>query len=454
MPKTRVLAAVAAAATAAGLLAACAPGSGTDSATNTTESSQVETDLSGLGDVTLTVWDQLVRGGQDAQIERLNDEFMDKYPNIEIDRVSQSFDDLETTLRGALTGNDAPDVVQANNGRGTMGAFVSADLLLNLDPYAQAYDWGERFSDDVLAVSRYSDDGVTFGDGNLYGLPQVGEIVGAYYSRSALEEVATEEELVDGDFATFTDILARAEQNGLTPIQLGNLEGWPAVHVFGPIQAQHVPPEQIRTLAMGNEGGSWGSDGNIAAAQQLADWSDQGYFNEGVNGTDYDAAWQNFASGDGVFLIAGSWLAADLQDAMGDDLGFFVPPNADGELSTTGATGLPFAVTAQSPHQAAAAGYIDFITNDAAMETIAETGNMPVNRTAELAPDDGVNADIYTAFGNVSTEGHLLPYLDWATPTMGDTIGAALQNLIAGQATAQEAMSKLEEDYTAFTTAD
>src|SRR5699024_11470932 len=115
----------------------------------------------------------------------------------------------------------------------------------------------------------------------------------------------------------------------------------------------------------------------------------------------------------------------DVQDESVDYNGLFDQPNAEGDLSTTGATVHPFAVTAQSPHPDAAAGYIDFITSDAAMETIAETGNMPVNRTEELAPSDGVNADIYAAFGQVSTEGHLLPYLDWATPTMGDTIGSA-----------------------------
>src|SRR5699024_1123055 len=123
MDKTRLLATVAAVTATAGLLAACAPGSGTSSETESTavEPSDINTDLSGLGDITLTVWDQLVRGGQDEQIQRLNEAFMDKYPNITIERVSQSFDDLETTLRGALTGNDAPDVVQANNGREPWG---------------------------------------------------------------------------------------------------------------------------------------------------------------------------------------------------------------------------------------------------------------------------------------------------------------------------------------------
>src|SRR5699024_2462764 len=135
-------------------------------------------------------------------------------------------------------------------------------------------------------------------------------------------------------------------------------------------------------------------------------------------------------------------------DVCSSDL---VPASADGTLATTGGTGLPFAVTAQSPNADAAAGYIDFITSDEAMEVLAETGNMPVNQTAELAPEDGVNADVFAAFGEVTTDGHLLPYLDWATPTMGDTLGAALQDLIAGQASPEEAMQQLEDDYSAFT---
>ena len=43
------------------------------------------------GDVTLTVWDQEVRGGQNKQMKQLNAEFMQKYPNVTIKRVAKSF---------------------------------------------------------------------------------------------------------------------------------------------------------------------------------------------------------------------------------------------------------------------------------------------------------------------------------------------------------------------------
>ena len=112
MKKTIVAAAAALLLTAA----ACTPGSDSPSG-GASAPSTVKTDAAALGDVQLTVWDQEVRGGQAAQMAELVKQFQAKYPNIKITRVSRSFDDLKTTLRLALSGNNAPDVVQANNGR-------------------------------------------------------------------------------------------------------------------------------------------------------------------------------------------------------------------------------------------------------------------------------------------------------------------------------------------------
>jgi raffinose/stachyose/melibiose transport system substrate-binding protein len=83
-------------------LVACTPGSDSSAPPPQATASNVQTDASKLGDVTLLVWDQEVRGGQAAQMEQLNKAFQAKYPNIKLKRVSRSFDDLKTTLRLAL----------------------------------------------------------------------------------------------------------------------------------------------------------------------------------------------------------------------------------------------------------------------------------------------------------------------------------------------------------------
>jgi len=429
-------------------IAACTPGAGSQDGASDEPAAAIETDISGLGDLTLTVWDQEVRGGQNEQIEQLNAAFEEKYPNVTIDRVSQSFDDLATTLRLALSDNEAPDVVQANNGRNTMGAFVEAGQLLPLNEYAEAYGWYDRFPQSVLQYSTYSADGATFGEGNVYGLPQVGEVVGVFYNKAKLDALSLE---VPTTWDAFEEALSTAQAAGEVPMQLGNIEGWPGGHVFGPLQGAFVDPADITKLGLGNAGASWTTPENEAAAAQLQGWVDAGYFNEGVNGTDYDAAWQALAGGTGVFLIGGSWLAADLQDAMGEGIGFFgLATEEGGPIATTGGTGLPFAVTKGSENPDAAAAYIDFLTSDDAMEIIAETGNLPVNRTAELAPADGVLADVYAVFGEVTTNGSLLPYLDYATPTFGDTLNQSLQDLLAGQVTPTAFTEALEADYGQF----
>jgi len=426
-------------------LASCAPGTGQDDRPEA--SGEISKDISGVGDVTLTVWDQEVRGGQNEQMEQLNAAFEEKYPNVTIDRNSQAFDDLNTTLRLALTDKDAPDVVQANNGRNTMGAFVEAGQLRPLDDYAELYGWFDRYSPSILQYSTYSDDATVFGEGNLYGLPQVGEVVGIFYSKAKLAALGLE---VPADWAAFDAALAAAKAAGETPMQLGNIEQWPAGHVFGPLQGNYVEAGVITDLGLGNPGASWTTPENVAAAEALQGWVNDGFFNAGVNGTDYDAAWQALADGNGVFLIGGSWLAADLEDAMGEDVGFFVPNTDAGSPATTGGTGLPFTITSAAENTDVAAAYIDFITSDEAMEILAETGNLPVNRTAELAPASGVLADVFTQFGNVTENGSVLPYLDYATPTFGETLGQALQGLLDGQLSPTAFTEQLEADYSEF----
>ncbi|MDF1487129.1 ABC transporter substrate-binding protein [Tessaracoccus caeni] len=448
-----VLASIAGVATV-GLAAGCAPGepaapttTPADPGTSATAPA-LNTDPATMGDVELVLWDQETRGSQNDALEALNQAFQDKYPNITIKRTSQSFDDLKAQVSLALSGEDVPDVVQVNNARGDMGQYVKAGQLTDLTPYAEAYGWADRFPASVLSKVRYSADAATFGDGNLYGLPQTGEIVGIFYSASKLDKIGGK---APDSWEEYLALLDTAKAAGEQPMILGNVESWPALHVFGPLQGHFVAAQDIVNLGMGNAGASWLSDGNVAAMTQFAKWGAEGYFGSSPNGLDYDLAWSEFTKGTGVFLPGGSWLGADLEAAMGDDLHFMAPPpGIDGTPATTGGTGIPFSIPAKAKNKDAAAAYIDFITNDDAMQVIADNGGMPVLRTAELAPESGVQNEIYTAFDLVSNNGTLLPYLDYATPSFAATAGQGLQEALGAQRTPEEVLQAFEDDYQAF----
>lgn len=433
------------------LLAACAPGSDDASSTSAPapKADEVDKDITALGDITLTVWDQEVRGSQDAAITALIATFEQTYPNITVDRVKQSFDDLQKQTSLALSGNDVPDVLQVNNARADMGEFVRAGQLTDLSGYADAYGWADRFPESVLAKVRYSDDAVTFGDGSLWGVPQTGEVCGIYYSASRLQAAGG---TVPTTWDELIALLGTLQSAGQQPVVLGNLDKWPALHVFGPLQAHYVGADEITELAMGNAGASWTDDANVQALTTLADWASNGYLGDSPNGLDYDTAWADYSKGTGVLLIGGSWLGTDLAAVMGDDVHFMAPPpGADGKVATTGGTGIPFSIPASAKNPAAAAAYIDFITSQDAMKLIADNGGMPVLDTASYAPASGVNKEIFEAFTAVSTDGVLLPYLDYATPTFADTAGDTLQELLGGQTSPADAAAALQADYAKFT---
>ena len=409
------------------------------------ERTEAKVDVSKAGPVTLTVWDQEVRGGQRRQIETLNAQFQAKYPNVTIKRVAKSFTDLNTTLKLAVSGDRAPDVVQANQGRQVMGTLVKGGLLRPLDEYAEAYGWGDRYAPVLLDLNRFSSDAATFGDGELYGVSQMGEIVGLFYDRDKVSEPPR-------TFAELEQQLAAAKDRGEVPISFGNLDKWPGIHEFQAVQNEFAPADQVRDFVFARDGASFATPENEDAAAKLQEWAEADYFTNNFNGVGYDPAYKQFADGAGPFLIAGTWLLRDLTDLMGDRLGFMLVPPAEtgGDTQALGGESLPFAITAKSEHPEVAAAYIDFLTDANAADVLVRTGNLPA-MPAEAQPRGAAGQDVFEAWRTLTDADGLVPYLDYATPTFYDTITAGVQQLMAGRESPSEFTEALQGDFEKFT---
>jgi raffinose/stachyose/melibiose transport system substrate-binding protein len=437
-------------AAALALLAGCGAspgGSGGDTkgqAQKAKESSK-KIDVSKAGNVTLTVWDQEVRGGQAKQIKQLNAEFQSKYPNVKIKRVAKSFNDLNTTLKLAVSGAKAPDVVEANQGRQVMGQLVKGGLLTPLDAYADAYGWSGRYSKVLLDLNRFSDDGKQFGSGSLYGLSQMGEIVGVYYNKDKVSSLPK-------SFGEFESMLQKAKSAGEVPISFGNLDPFAGIHEFQTVQNQYAKPDAVRDFVFARNGASFNTPENEEAAKKIQEWASKGFFTPNFNGLDYNPAWQQFAKGKGPFLIAGTWLTSDLADNMGDKVGFMLmpPPEAGGSPVSLGGESLPFAITSKSKNPDVAAAYIDFLTSAEAGTVLVDTNNLPAMKT-EAQPSSGVSKEVAEAWKTLNDAQGLVPYLDYATPTFFDDFSGAVQKLLARKEQPKSFVDGVEQDYTKFT---
>ena len=397
-------------------------------------------------ETTLTLWDTQVSGVALEVVEQLATEFEEAHPGVTVEHQGYPLEELQETLPRAMQSGEGPDVAQINNGENLMGPMVRAKQLVPLTDYDAEYGWTADLSEGLVARNRYSDDGATFGEGTLWGVSNTAEIVGFYYNRQIFEdngvEVPTTFEELEAAMQTFKDA-------GVTPLVLGNLDAWQAIHLFGTVHATMTSREYLDGLIYRSGDQSWESDEIKAAATKLQEWVEKGYLLEGFDGLNADDAWPLFGAGEGAMLLQGSWQAGDVQSALGENGGFFPVPSAgDATVLHVGGVGIPYGITTAAEDPDLAAELVDFLVGDRAREVLLEKGQLPAGEIAADEIQEGtVSGDVYAAWNEALANDQLGHYMDWATPTMYDTITDQLQQLLAGEVTPDEFAAALQTDY-------
>ncbi len=398
--------------------------------------------------ITLAEWDTETSAGPSGEMDALNQAFHDKYPNVTIKRTSKAFDDYVATIKLAASAPDAPDVYQGNEGYSVDAALVKAGLIVPLDDYAKAYGWDTRFgSPATLDVLRWSDDGATWTKGPLWGIAQKAEVLGVFYNKATFQKLGLS---APTTFDQFQQSLATAKAGGVEPIVVGGLDGWPLGHVFMMLQALYEPPQKIVDWTFAVPGSTFDDAGTQQAATVMQDWAKKGYFFKGFGGVGQDNAAARFVKGAGLYFLTGPWENGTFAP-MGPNVGWFALPGttAGTPSPTTGSLSLPYHISKASKYPDAAAAYIDFITSPQAADTVAGKGDLPAAPPAtSTVVDPGTSlGEIIAGFNDKSKGGLLTPYLDWASPTMGDTMFAGLQKLTASKLTPAEFTAEVQKDW-------
>lgn len=408
------------------------------------ETGEIRTDgFEDLGEVTLDV---LAEAGDEATLERAKALFEEQYPNVTVEYTLRAFDDYMQIAPGIIGSDDPPDVAHGNQGYTIDGLLVEGGLIIPLDDYAEVYGWEEAFGSGTLDEYRFTDDGSDFGRGNLWGISAVAEFVGVYYNKEKLAAIGGE---LPGTFEDFEGLLADASAAGEVPIQLGNGEGWPALHVYGMVQAAHRPASEIRDWVFGEPGSTVQTDEELEAAETMVAWKDAGYFPEGVNGVGWDDSVASFINGEGVFLIGGNWNTATLEEGMADNVGYFaMPVGPSGVLGGTAALALPWHVSSKAEHPDLAAAFIALMMDADFTSELIAVGRVPARATdAEI---EGLLADVTAGANEVIAADGVTLYADWTTDTMFDTLTAKTQELLGGQITADQFLADIQADWDAF----
>lgn len=399
---------------------------------------------------TLEVWTS-ESGTRLQAVQQRAEQFSAAHPDVRINFTIRDFGSYPAQLKLALVSDSPPDVVVGNLGWSLDGPLIKAGLLRALDPWAARYGWDERFPEVAQRQMRFTTDGKQFGRGAIFGIPYAADVIGWFYNAGKLRALGI------GVPATLDELeaaLETARRAGETPIMLGNKAQWPGSHLFYLLCDALASDSEVDGIVFGDRTVKWTAPSFVASARKAAQWNALGYIAAGANSMSPADALARFIHGAGVFLPAGSWNAAELSAAMGDNVAFFpMPPvRKEDPPRATGSVGYGWHITAASRQADLAAEFIDFMTQEAFAIQLVASGDISPLDLGERTPEapSRLAGEILAAWQSVLSHGTLRPYLDFSAPIGAEVLFPTMQSIIAGWETPEQGLALIEQARAAF----
>jgi len=390
--------------------------------------------------VTLTLYDgQGLKTLDDALIAA----FQEQHPNVTIDATYDPDNVTTQNQPRRLASDTPPDLARVVS----VTANSKDGLLTDLTPYEDLYGWNEMPATQL--VQFRAADGVA-GSGPLYAKPSGFTMTGLYYNKQLAQQIGMD--TAPRSVAELTDLFASAKEAGLYGLVVGNKEG-AGVFPFQLLLNSGMGVADVSDWVFNAPGSSIDTPEGIAAADQILQWGDAGYFPEGVNGLDATAADSLFAEGKGVFYAWGNWAAVNIDKTLPGNVGFIpMPPaQAGGQLAAMSDAATAFGIPSKSKNKDAAAAFLDFLSSDEARQIAIDNGFMPSGLESQpvpTVPKGSVLADVVAAFTEVSAAGGQVPFVQNATAAIQNQAWTPeSQRLYGGQISPEEFVQNVQATY-------
>ncbi|WP_395638368.1 ABC transporter substrate-binding protein [Pseudolysinimonas sp.] len=417
-------------------LAGCAPGG----STGPSEGVDVSTELTDE-EVVLTIADETGFPVTDA----LAEEFTKQHPNITFEVTRDTFQNLTANAPRLLASDNPPDLIRLP----TLGDTVKDGLVANLDPYFDAYGW-DAWPASQLAPLRMTDEGVR-GSGSLYQLGLGYSVTGIYMNLAHAETLGID--APPESIAELEEQMQLAKDAGITPIMAGDSDGV-VNFVVQAAMNQYADKDEFLSWMFNEPGATYNTPGNVEGAELIKKWADAGYFPSDINAIDYFTFVTRFSEGDGLFTFNGNWAAQGYQDALGDDVTFFLAPPAEegGDHVAMGAAN-SFSAAAGSDNLNEIVYFLNWIHTDPAARQIivdvtgASPGGDPSLPLPEVEPGSLIERAIAMS-AQIGAENGQVDFM--ANTTAGIYAGSIIpesQLLVTGQITGKDFVERVQAFY-------
>lgn len=382
--------------------------------------------------VTLTLWQNLGQGNQALVVPPLIAAFEKLHPNITIKNVQQPRANYFALLSTAAISKSGPDMVNMWTGLFTMQYRSYLQNLKGLVP-----------ASDLANVTGTEWSSVGFNDPTSpYVLPLQVQFYIGFYNKQIFGKAG-----ITAPPTTWSELTSDCQKIvalGVTCIQMGtqNLTGeFSPWYDMSYLMAGTYTPTQWEGLYNGTI--PWTDPTVVGQLQKWQQLYADGYMNkDALTATN---VMNDFTSGKAAMIIKINNDAGPFNDALGANVGVFVPPFSDTPMNkVVEFAGNGFAITSYSKHQAEAAQFLQFMTTQQAGQIIAAGGLIPAVKGVDATnPLDKamlalVNDQHFTVY----------PMLDNVLQTdLVNAAGTVLPSMLTGGTTVQAAASSIAQTW-------
>jgi ABC-type sugar transport system, periplasmic component len=370
-------------------------------------------------------------------LDKFNSETQSGY-NVEAVHIQN--DIYKERLIVAMSSGETPDMYTTWSG-GPMNEYIESGHATPITELFNNSELPNRLMEAAIAQATYKDD--------IYAVPFINvALSGFYYNTEMFEKYGLEEPTTLAELEAICETL-KAE--GITPFALANAPKWTGSMYFMNLAARKGGLEPFQDAVAGT--GSFEEESFIYAGDKIIEWTEKGYFPEGVNSLNEDdgQSRQLIYQETAAMSLIGSWYTGILKEESEEfyeKVGWFpFPAIEDGHedasimIGTIGDNFISFSVTGDKLE--AAFECATQFSEPEIVEYMVEMGKVPPIDGIESQITDLIPQKIVTAANNASST--QLWYDQYLPPSVAQVHLDTSQELFGLTMTSEEAARQFQE---------
>lgn len=271
---------------------------------------------------------------QEAVTWNIVDAFNEKYDGkyqVEFEAAEKSAHDQNMKLEAS--DGTLPEIFWCDSAQAP--EFLDAGYLLDLSDFLSTNTDTDEALDESMKQAFQSDDGMQ------YGLPYQANVEGFFYNKKVLADAGIDEPTEGTTYTEFLDMCEKLNAAGVTPVAQGSTDNY-AIWAFLMFLDRYGYSENIYDILDGK--GSFNNKDMVSCFDKLAQLGKAKAFPENMSTLSYFDAKASFEAGQAAFMDTGAWDAAEFDQKIGDQIGFWWGPTFDdSDYSQTCAMKVPSA---------------------------------------------------------------------------------------------------------------